>query len=165
MSFRNLSLKTFKAYNHLIQTEVVASQALYQQINSCAYLNALFSIFSTTDFLLLWTISDFHPQYIIKWNTRECIKFIVLTTSLALHWQKDVQVKIDRDVRLGMLEPVSVRELATSCHCMIICIKKCYPKAYCGLQPLNLHTTRETHSHIRTCNITYLHTCIHTIDC
>ena len=37
-----------------------------------------------------------------------------------LHWQDDVKVGLDRDVRLGVLEPVPIGEPATWYHRMVI---------------------------------------------
>ena len=44
--------------------------------------------------------------------------------SVPLHWQEDVKANLDRDVRLGVLEPVPTREPVTWCHRMVICAKK-----------------------------------------
>ena len=41
-----------------------------------------------------------------------------------IHWQDDVKAGLDRDVRLGVLEPVPVGEPVTWCHRMVICAKK-----------------------------------------
>ena len=38
-----------------------------------------------------------------------------------LHWQDEVKVGLDRDVELGVLEPVPVGEPVTWCHRMVIC--------------------------------------------
>ena len=41
-----------------------------------------------------------------------------------IHWQDDVKEGLDRDVRLGVSEPVPVDEQVTLCHRMVICAKK-----------------------------------------
>ena len=63
-----------------------------------------------------------------------------------LHWQDDVKAGLDRDVRLGVIEPVPVGEPVTWCHRMVICAKKNgKPRRTIDFQPLNVHATRETH--------------------
>ena len=63
-----------------------------------------------------------------------------------LHWQEEVKAGLDRDVRLGVLEPVPIGEPVTWCHRMVICAKKNgSPRRTIDFQPLNLHATRETH--------------------
>ena len=57
-----------------------------------------------------------------------------------LHWQDDVKAGLDRDVRLGVFEPVPISEPVTWCHCMVICAKQNgKPKGTIHFQPLNLH--------------------------
>ena len=41
-----------------------------------------------------------------------------------LHWQDDVRAGLDRDVKLGVIEPVPIGEPVTWCHRMVICAKK-----------------------------------------
>ena len=63
-----------------------------------------------------------------------------------LHWQDAVKADLDRDVRLGVLEPVPIGEPVTWCHRMVICAKKNgTPRRTIDFQPLNHHATRETH--------------------
>ena len=63
-----------------------------------------------------------------------------------IHWQDDVKAGLDRDVELGVIEPVPVGEPVTWCHRMVICAKKNgKPRRTVDLQALNLHATRETH--------------------
>ena len=63
-----------------------------------------------------------------------------------LHWQEEVKAGIDRDVALGVLEPVPVGEPVTWCHRMVVCPKKDgTPRRTVDLQALNRHATRETH--------------------
>ena len=53
---------------------------------------------------------------------------------------------LDRDVPLGVLEPVPVGEPVTWCHRMVICAKKNgQPRRTIGFLSLNPHATRETH--------------------
>ena len=53
---------------------------------------------------------------------------------------------LDRDVRLGVIEPVPIGEPVTWCHRMVICAKKNgKPRRTIDFQALNIHATRETH--------------------
>ena len=66
--------------------------------------------------------------------------------SVPLHWQDDVKAGLDRDVRLGVIEPVPIGEPVTWCHRMVICTKKNgKPRRTIDFQALNIHATRETH--------------------
>ena len=63
-----------------------------------------------------------------------------------LHWQDAVKAGLDRDVRLGVIEPVPIGEPVTWCHRMVICAKQNgSPRRTVDFQSLNLHATRETH--------------------
>ena len=63
-----------------------------------------------------------------------------------IHWQEEVKAGLDRDVRLGVIEPVPIGEPVTWCHRMVICAKKNgKPRRTIDFQPLNTHATRETH--------------------
>ena len=63
-----------------------------------------------------------------------------------LHWQETVKAGLDRDVQLGVIEPVPVGEPVTWCHRMVVCAKKDgEPRRTVDLQSLNAHATRETH--------------------
>ena len=63
-----------------------------------------------------------------------------------LHWQDEVKAGLDRDVRLGVIEPVPIGEPVTWCHRMVICAKKNgKPRRTIDFQALNTHATRETH--------------------
>ena len=63
-----------------------------------------------------------------------------------IHWQEDVKAGLDRDVRLGVLEPVPVGEPVTWCHRMVVSAKKNgKPRRTVDMQPLNQHAIRETH--------------------
>ena len=41
-----------------------------------------------------------------------------------IHWQDEVKAGLDRDVSLGVIEPVPVGEPVTWCHRMVVCKKK-----------------------------------------
>ena len=63
-----------------------------------------------------------------------------------IHWQDEVKAGLDRDVRLGVIEPVPVGEPVTWCYMMVVCAKKDgKPRRTVDFQPLNKHATRETH--------------------
>lgn len=63
-----------------------------------------------------------------------------------LHWHDEVKKGLDRDVQLGVLEPVPIGEPVTWCHRMVVCAKKDgTPRRTVDLQALNRHATRETH--------------------
>ena len=62
-----------------------------------------------------------------------------------VHWQEEVKAGLDRDVRLGVIEPVPVGAV-TYCHRMVICAKKNgKPRRTVDMQSLNANATRETH--------------------
>ena len=63
-----------------------------------------------------------------------------------LHWRDAVKEGLDRDVRLGVIEPVPIGEPVTWCHRMVICAKNDgTPRRTVDFLPLNAHATRETH--------------------
>ena len=63
-----------------------------------------------------------------------------------LHWQEEVKAGLDRDVRLGVLEPVPIGTHVTWCHRMVICPKKNgFLRRTIDFQALNRHASRETH--------------------
>lgn len=63
-----------------------------------------------------------------------------------MHWQAKVKAGLDRDVSLGVIEPVPIGEPVTWCHRMVVCRKKNgEPRRTVDLQTLNAHCTRETH--------------------
>ena len=63
-----------------------------------------------------------------------------------LHFQEQVKADLDRDVALGVLEPVPVGDPVTWCHRMVVCAKKNgKPRRTVDFQPLNKFATRETH--------------------
>jgi len=63
-----------------------------------------------------------------------------------IHWQDQVKADLDRNVRLGVIEPVPIGEPVTWCHRMVVCAKKNGPpRRTVDFQPLNTHVTRETH--------------------
>ena len=66
--------------------------------------------------------------------------------SIPIHWQDNVKAGLDRDERLGILEPVPVGEPVTWCHRMVICVKKNgKPRRTVDMQSLKQHATKETH--------------------
>ena len=63
-----------------------------------------------------------------------------------IHWRTEVKADLDRDVRLGVIEPVPVGEPVTWCHRMVVTAKKDgRPRRTVDLQALNRHAKRETH--------------------
>jgi hypothetical protein len=63
-----------------------------------------------------------------------------------IHWREKVKAGLDRDVRLGVIEPVPVGEPVEWCHRMVICAKKNgEPRRTVDFQALNAHAKRETH--------------------
>ena len=63
-----------------------------------------------------------------------------------LHWCEGVKAGLDRDVRLGVIEPVPIGEPVTWCHRMVVCAKNDgTPRRTVDFQALNLYATRETH--------------------
>ncbi|XP_043204419.1 uncharacterized protein LOC122371791 [Amphibalanus amphitrite] len=63
-----------------------------------------------------------------------------------LHWQTEVKAALDRDVQLGVIEPVPIGEPVTWCHRMVVVSKKSgSPRRCVDLQPLNRCAARETH--------------------
>ena len=63
-----------------------------------------------------------------------------------IHWQEEVKAGIDRDIRLGVIEPVPIGEPVTWCHRMVICAKKDgSPRRTFDFQALNANASRETH--------------------
>jgi len=63
-----------------------------------------------------------------------------------LHWRDKIKDGLDRDVRLGVIEPVPIGEPVTWCHRMVVCAKKDgTPRRTVDFQPLNQYATRETH--------------------
>ena len=63
-----------------------------------------------------------------------------------VHWQEEVKAGLDRDVRLGVIEPVPVGDPVTYCHMMVICAKNNgKQRRTVDMQSLNANATRETH--------------------
>ena len=63
-----------------------------------------------------------------------------------LHWMEKVKADMDRDVQLGVIEPVPVGEPVIWCHRMVVTAKKNGdPRRTVDLQSLNRHAKRETH--------------------
>ena len=66
--------------------------------------------------------------------------------AVPLYWQEKVKSDIDRDVALGVIEPVPIGEPVTHCARMVITRKKDgNPRRCVDYQQLNKYTTRETH--------------------
>ena len=65
---------------------------------------------------------------------------------VAIHWQEKVKAGLDRDVELGVLEPVPIGTPVTWCSRMVIAAKKSgEPRRTVDFQGLNKHAVRETH--------------------
>ena len=65
---------------------------------------------------------------------------------IPIHWREKVKADLDRDVNLGVIEPVPVGEPVHWCHRMIVCAKKNgEPRRTVDFQALNKHAKRETH--------------------
>jgi hypothetical protein len=63
-----------------------------------------------------------------------------------IHWRESIKDGLDRDVRLGVIEPVPIGEPVTWCHRMVVCAKKDgSPRRTVDFSPMNNHATRETH--------------------
>ena len=63
-----------------------------------------------------------------------------------LHFRDQVKSDLDRDVCLGVLEPVPTGVPTTWCHRMVVCAKKDgTPRRTIDFQALNKHASRETH--------------------
>ena len=66
--------------------------------------------------------------------------------SIPIHWQKQVKEELDRDCRLGVLEPVPLDEPVSWCSRMVICPKQDgSPRRTVDLQALNKAAVRQTH--------------------
>ena len=63
-----------------------------------------------------------------------------------VHWQEAVKAGLDRDVELGVIEPVPVGTPVTWCSRMVIASKKSgEPRRTVDFQALNRNAVRETH--------------------
>lgn len=63
-----------------------------------------------------------------------------------IHWQKEVKKGLDRDVKLGVIEPVPWGTPTTWCSRMVVVAKKDgTPRRTVDLQPLNAVSCRQTH--------------------
>ena len=63
-----------------------------------------------------------------------------------VHWQKAVKAGLDRDVKLGVIEPVPWGTPTTWCSRMVVVAKKDgTPRRTVNLQPLNAVSARQTH--------------------
>ena len=66
--------------------------------------------------------------------------------SIPVHWQQQVKEELDRDVRLGVIEPVPLGDPVTWCSRMVVCPKSDgSPRRTVDLQALNDTAVRQTH--------------------
>jgi hypothetical protein len=66
--------------------------------------------------------------------------------SIPIHWQVQVKEELDRDVRLGVIEPVQMGEPTAWCSRMVVCPKSDgSPRRTVDLQALNRTAVRQTH--------------------
>ena len=66
--------------------------------------------------------------------------------AVPLHWQEKIKADLDRDVALGVIEPVPIGEPVTHCTRMVITQKKDGNPHHCvDYQQLNKYTSCETH--------------------
>ena len=66
--------------------------------------------------------------------------------AVPVYWQEEIKAGLNRDVRLGVIEPVPVGDPVTYCHRMVRCAKKDgKPRRTVDMQSLNANATRETH--------------------
>ena len=66
--------------------------------------------------------------------------------SIPVHWQEQVKEELDRDVRLGVIEPVPLGETATWSTRMVVFPKSDgSPRRTVDLQALNRTAVRQTH--------------------
>ena len=67
--------------------------------------------------------------------------------AIPLHWMTEIKEQLDRDVRLGVLEPVPMGEPVTWCSRMVVCPKKdVKPRRTVDLKALNSKAPRQTHA-------------------
>jgi hypothetical protein len=66
--------------------------------------------------------------------------------SIPIHWQAQVKEELDRDVRLGVIEPVQMGEPTAWCSRMVVCSKSDgSPRRNVDLQAINRTAVRQTH--------------------
>ena len=66
--------------------------------------------------------------------------------SIPVHWQAQVKEELDRDCRLGVIEPVPMGEPTAWCSRMVVCPKSDgSPRRTVDLQALNRTAVRQTH--------------------
>ena len=59
-----------------------------------------------------------------------------------IDWKEEVKAGLDQEIRLGVLEPVSVGEPVTWCHRLVVCANKNGKlRRTVDFQPLNVHAT------------------------
>ena len=84
----------------------------------------------------------------LEFKLKEGVKpFAIYTPArVPAHWEEKVKADIDRDVALGVLEPVPTNVEMTWCHRMVICRKhNGDPRRTIDLQPLNDASIRQCH--------------------
>ena len=64
---------------------------------------------------------------------------------IPLHWQAKVKAGLDRDEAIGVVERVPQGTPTTWCHRMVVVPKKDSPRRTVNFQPLNQHSSRQTH--------------------
>merc|ERR1712082_569074 len=65
---------------------------------------------------------------------------------VAHHWKSQVKAELDRDVKLGIIEPVPAGTPTTWCSRMVVTPKASgKPRRVVDLQPVSAVTRRETH--------------------
>ena len=66
--------------------------------------------------------------------------------NIPVHWQEEVARQLERDVALGVIERVPRNTPVTWLHSMVVTPKPDgTPRRTVDLQPVNRHSTRETH--------------------
>ena len=81
-------------------------------------------------------------------NVDPTVKPSVIHTPIPVpvHWQKEVKAQLERDCKLGVIEPVPWGEPTTWCSRMVIVAKSDgSPRRTIDLQPLNDASVRQTH--------------------
>ena len=67
-------------------------------------------------------------------------------STVPLHWEKDVKAGLDRDVRLGVIEPVPVNNPVKWCSRMVVTPKADgTPRRVIDFTPINKHAPRQLH--------------------
>ena len=77
---------------------------------------------------------------------------------IPIHWQDEVKAGLNRDVKLGVIEPVPFNDPGKWCHHMVICPKKNGQLRRTINQNLNTYTTRDTHHSLHFIKCELFHT-------